>query len=107
MANAKVEGLGVTLDDPAGFADRSWWMIGCRCVIYKWNKLRFEPLVLGEQWKQYQKQKILSSTNTIRPNVEDKRLHWNKDQEARGRTSDSRGLRSRGWYKKINSPAIF
>ena len=31
----KVGGLDVTLDNPAGFADRSWWMIRCRCVIYE------------------------------------------------------------------------
>ena len=42
----KVEGLDVTLDDPAGFADRFWWMIGCECVIHKWSKLHLGPLGL-------------------------------------------------------------
>ena len=31
----KVEGLDVTLDDPAGIADRSWWIMGCKCMIYE------------------------------------------------------------------------
>ena len=31
----KIEGLDVTLDNPADFADRSQWMIECRCVIHE------------------------------------------------------------------------
>ena len=45
LTYGKVESLDVTLDDPADFADGSWWMIGCRCVIQKWSELRFGPLV--------------------------------------------------------------
>ena len=42
----KVEGLDVTLDNPADFTDGSWWMIGCECVIYKWSELRLGSLEL-------------------------------------------------------------
>ena len=47
----KVRGLDVTLDNPAGFADGSWWMIGCRCVIHEWSELRLGPLVPWGQWE--------------------------------------------------------
>ena len=35
VANAKVKGLDMTLDNPAGFADGSWWIIGYETVIYE------------------------------------------------------------------------
>ena len=47
----KVESLDVPLDDPTGFAVGSWWMIGCKCVIHEWNKLRLGPLVPWGQWE--------------------------------------------------------
>lgn len=28
------------------YADGSWWMVGCECVIYQGGKLRLGPLVL-------------------------------------------------------------
>ena len=103
MANAKVEDLDVTLDNSVGFADGPWWMIGYRCVIYEWSELRLGPLVLGDQWEQYQKQRILLNINAIRSDIEDKRLYCTRNQEVRYRTFNSRGLRSKGRWKKINS----
>ena len=77
----KVEDLDVTLDDPASFADKSWWMIGCKCVIYEWSELYLKPLVPWGQWewlksdtkrKEHTRAQIQSGRM---PQHHDKRLH--------------------------------
>ena len=50
--NAKEEGLDVTLDDPAAqrtYADGSWWMVRCKCVIHLGGELRPGSLGLRRQ----------------------------------------------------------
>ena len=33
--NARVEDLDDALDNSAGYADRSWWMVECEYIIYQ------------------------------------------------------------------------
>ena len=118
----KVKGLDVTLNDPAGFADGSWWMIGCECVIHEWSKLRLWPLELwradGENDTESREHFQTRIRSAIRSELL-KRYDQRYDQDDPGGgngyiTSStyakirdpSKAWCSGGWYRKINSRAI-
>ena len=118
----KVEDLDVTLDNPAGFADRSWWMIGYKCVIYEWSKLHFELFIPWGKWKwlrsdterrEYPQAQMQSDQirTYIANNTNTKVRYWGSNVRSLSQRSKAIEISPlaparadpRGWCKKINS----